>query len=53
MNTYYIDLYGKGHIISFYSINQKQKQQLNKIGITDDNLDYEADEKDLAKIKKY
>lgn len=33
MNTYYIDLYGKGHIISFYSINPKQKQQLNKIGL--------------------
>ena len=52
MNTYYIDLYGKGHIISFYSINQKQKQQLNKIGITYNNYDFEADEKDLAKIKK-
>jgi hypothetical protein len=52
MNTYYIDLYGKGHIICFFPINEKQKKQLNKIGITDDNSDFEADGKDLVKIKK-
>jgi hypothetical protein len=52
MNTYYIDLYGKGHIISFFSINKKQKAKLQQIGTTDDNSYFEANYEDLVKIKK-